>query len=126
MKRGGWSDEPEPSENPFTRLEKLRESLPAGTQEPPAKTSDRRAVPARAVIRFERKGRSGKEVTVVEKLALSPRDLERWCIELKRALGVGGHIEGSSLVLQGDQRDRVAEWVKARGVRKVSVSGGSS
>jgi translation initiation factor 1 len=126
MKRGGWSDEPKPSRGPFTDLEKLRESLPAGSQETPTKTGQRKVAADWAVIRFERKGRSGKEVTIVEKLALSTRELERWCIELKRALGVGGHIEGTSLVLQGDQRDRVAEWVKSRGVRKVSVSGGSS
>jgi translation initiation factor 1 len=127
MKRPGWSDEPEPGRNPFAGLEKLRESLPAGSPGAPSKTpGERRVTAERAVIRYERKGRSGKEVTIVEKLALSTRDLERWCAEMKRALGVGGHVEGASLVLQGDQRDRVAEWVRSRGVRKVSVSGGSA
>ena len=75
---------------------------------------------ARAVVRLERKGRGGKEVTVVEKLDLGAAALERWVGELKRALGVGGAVEGDALVLQGDVRDRVAALLTARGVRKVT------
>jgi translation initiation factor 1 len=74
-----------------------------------------------AVVRYERKGRAGKEVTVVEKLGLSTRELERWCKELKGALGVGGQVEGSALVLQGDQRERVKQWLLDRRVRKVTL-----
>ena len=78
--------------------------------------------PARAVVRYERKGRGGKAVTVVEKLGLAPRELEAWLGDLKRALGCGGVVEEESLVLQGDLRDRVRALLEARGVRKVTVS----
>jgi translation initiation factor 1 len=71
---------------------------------------------------MERSGRGGKTVTVVEKLGLPARELERWQAELKRALGTGGALEGSSLVVQGDVRDRVAAWLGARGVGKVTVA----
>jgi translation initiation factor 1 len=77
--------------------------------------------PSRAVIRIERKGRGGKEATVVDKLELPLRDLERWALELKRALGCGGGVEGETLVLHGDQRARAKAWLEARGVRKVTV-----
>jgi translation initiation factor 1 len=73
------------------------------------------------VVRLERKGRAGKEVTAVEKLGLSTREMARWCGELKSALGCGGQVEGSVLVLQGDQRDRVRDWLTARGVGKVTM-----
>ena len=46
--------------------------------------------------------------------------LERWVGELKRALGVGGAVEGDALVLQGDVRDRVSALLAARGVKKVT------
>ncbi len=77
--------------------------------------------PPRAVVRLERKGRGGKSVTVVEKLDLSPRDLEAWLSELKGALGCGGAVEEDALVLQGDLRERVRALLEARGVRKVTA-----
>jgi translation initiation factor 1 len=70
---------------------------------------------------MERAGRGGKTVTVVEKLALTPRQLEAWLGELKRALGCGGVIERGALVLQGDTRARVGAWLEQRGVKKVTV-----
>jgi translation initiation factor 1 len=77
--------------------------------------------PARAVVRLERKGRGGKEATVVEKLALAPAALESWSDAMKRALGCGGSVEGEALVLQGDQRERARRWLEGRGVRKVTM-----
>jgi len=78
--------------------------------------------PARAVVRYQRKGRGGKEVTLVDKLELAPADLEGWCRDLKRALGCGGAIEGAVIVLAGDQRERLPRLLEGRGVRRVTVS----
>jgi translation initiation factor 1 len=94
-------------------------AVPASAGPPPAPP---KPGPARAVVRYERKGRGGKAVTVVEKLDLRPRELEAWLGELKRALGCGGVVEGDALVLQGDLRERVGRLLEARGVRKVTVA----
>src|SRR5688572_13745131 len=88
--------------DPFAALEHLRDQLPKGPAAPtPAPTATPKG-PARAVVRIERKGRGGKEVTIVEKLGLKEADLERWCKELKQALGCGGAVDGDMIVLQGD------------------------
>lgn len=79
--------------------------------------------PARAVVRLERKGRGGKEATVIEKLGLAPAELERWCKELKAALGCGGVVDGEAIVLQGDLRPRLEAVLTKRGVRKVTIAG---
>src|SRR5512143_1101830 len=79
------------SESPFAKLEALRGQVPAG-QPPPARVEPEKKGPARAVIRIERKQRGGKEVTVIDKLALPPTELARWCKELKQALGCGGAV----------------------------------
>jgi translation initiation factor 1 len=71
------------------------------------------------MVRLERKGRGGKEATVVEKLGLAPAALAEWADALKRSLGCGGGVEGGALVAQGDQRDRVVRWLEARGVKQV-------
>jgi translation initiation factor 1 len=78
--------------------------------------------PARAVVRLERSGRGGKEVTVVEQLGLSQSEQAAWLKALKAALGCGGVAEGDNLVLQGDQRKRLPALLTARGVRRVTVS----
>ena len=112
------SDEKKPFHNPFAALRDKLGDLPSGPaprESPPPKG------PARAVIRMERKGRGGKEVTAIEQLELPPRELQSWLSELKGALGCGGAIEGTALVLQGDQRKRLPALLAARGVRKITV-----
>lgn len=107
--------------NPFSGLEALRGSLPPGPAASPTTSPPAPKGPARAVVRMERKGRGGKEVTVVDKLGLRPDDLEVWCRALKHALGCGGAVDGELIVLQGDLRSRLPAVLTARGVGKVTV-----
>jgi translation initiation factor 1 len=109
--------------SPFAALAGLRDALPPGPAPAPAATEPPRAAsgPARAVVRIERKGRGGKEVTRVEKLGLDEDGLARWCSELKKALGCGGAVEGDAIALHGDLRSRVEALLVARGVRKVTM-----
>ena len=107
--------------HPFAALEKLRGKVPAGAPEVEPIAPQQKG-PARAVVRYERKHRGGKEVTIVEKLALGAGELETWCRELKQALGCGGSVEDESIVLQGDQRKRLPDLLTQRGVAKVTVS----
>jgi translation initiation factor 1 len=129
---------PPPPSTPFhSGFAKLRDRLPAGWVPPepqPAPgasdtgsgsgslTGRPQPAPARAVVRLERKGRAGKEATVVEKLALPPEALAAWADALKRSLGCGGGVEDDAIVLQGDQRGRARAFLEGRGVRKVTVA----
>jgi translation initiation factor 1 len=114
-----------PSEpNPFAALAALRASLPEGPAPKPeatARGSAPKKGPAKAVVRLERKGRGGKDVTVVEQLGLDAKELETWLKALKGQLGCGGAVEGESLVLQGDLRKRIEPLLTARGVRQVKI-----
>ena len=60
-------------------------------------------------------------MTVVEKLGVKPAELERWCKELKQALGCGGTVDADAIVLQGDLRERVATVLEKKGVAKVTI-----
>ena len=112
-----------PFHNPFAALSLKREKLPAGPAPAPVKAevSEGPKGPARAVVRMERKGRGGKEVTVVEQLGLPAAELEKWLKALKGGLGCGGTVEEDTLVLQGDLRERLPALLEARGVRRVTV-----
>jgi translation initiation factor 1 len=111
-----------PFHNPFGALGAIRDTLPeraapTPAAPPPARAAARPSGPARAVVRMERTGRGGKEVTVVDHLGLAPKDREVWLKALKGALGCGGVIEDDRLVLQGDHRKRLPALLEARGVR---------
>jgi len=110
--------------NPFAALkQKLpdREALPSVPE--PAVLAPSVKGPAQAVVRMERKGHGGKEVTVVEALELPPAELQKWLKAFKGSLGCGGALsdDGTALILQGDHRERLESMLKARGVRKISV-----
>lgn len=118
-----------PFNNPFAALGGKVANLPEGPANPPTASAEPTATGgqaperlARAVVRYQRKGYGGKEVTRIEQLALDAGELEGWLGDLKRALGCGGRIEDDVLVLQGDQRERVKSWLVERGLKKVTVS----
>lgn len=115
----------EPFHNPFAALAGRRSELPSAPASPdPAAARSAPAEkrgPARAVVRYERKGRGGKEVTLIEQLGLPEGDLVQWLKALKQSLGCGGRIEEGAIVLQGDQRERLPGLLTLRGVRKISV-----
>ena len=114
-------DEKKPFHNPFGALAGLKEKLPVGkTQAQVAEVEKKR--PARAVVRLERAGRGGKEVTIVSHLELPVMEREVWLKALKAALGCGGQIDADALVLQGDQRERLPKILSERGVKKVTVA----
>jgi translation initiation factor 1 len=107
--------------NPFARLEGLRDTLPSTKpqvrkedfpDEPPPQG------PERVVVRVEA-GRGGEEVTVVEGLGLPEAGLREWLQALQRGLACTGSVEGERLVLRGDHRFKLPDLLLRRGVKRV-------
>ena len=67
-----------------------------------------------AKLRMEKKGRSGKTVTVIAGLPRNAVFLKDLCAELKRACGTGGAVAEDTIELQGDLRDRVREYLQKK------------
>jgi translation initiation factor 1 len=80
----------------------------------------------RLVLRRETKHRGGKAVVIVSGLdALADFDasaIEALAKECKQALGCGGTVDGSEIVLQGDRPAEVAELLRAKGFRVAGVT----
>jgi translation initiation factor 1 len=109
--------------NPFAALKGKLGDLPPGPQPAPM-SSEEGAVPTakvngKCIVRRERSGRGGKAVTLVEGPALEGRDLEAMAQGLKRALGTGARVEASSVVVQGDQPDRIVDWLRKQGFTEI-------
>lgn len=74
-------------------------------------------VPDRIVarLRLETARRRGKTVTVVEGLPRNQGFLKDLAKELKKACGTGGTVSEDRVEIQGDQRDRLREVLRAKG-----------
>ena len=112
-------DDKKPNEklanNPFASLSALKDALPPGTAPiPPKAAPPKEKAPRRVVVRLERKGHGGKEMTRIEKLELPNSTLQTWLKEVKQSLGCGGTVDGSDLLLQGDQRDRLGAFLTSK------------
>lgn len=70
----------------------------------------------KVVVRYTRKGRGGKAVTLVSGITSGAADLLG---QLKKQLGVGARLEDDELVIQGNQVERVARWLESQGAKKV-------
>lgn len=105
--------------------DKLGASLPPGPEPvkppsaPTASGAPAKKLPKcaneRITVRRERSGRGGKTVTIAEGPGLVGSDLETLAKEAARALGVGGRVEERTLVVQGDQAERLSAWLSERG-----------
>lgn len=74
-------------------------------------------------IQCETKGRKGKTVTAVFGFDLDGQALKSLAKDLKRLCGTGGSVKEGMIVIQGDQRDVVKEFLEGRGFR-VKAAGG--
>jgi translation initiation factor 1 len=72
-------------------------------------------------ILLERKGRAGKQATIVTGFNCDETVLKQVASRLKRALGVGGSARGGEILIQGDFRQRVLDELKNMGFKKVRI-----
>jgi translation initiation factor 1 len=74
---------------------------------PPAKQSLR--------VRLDTKQRAGKAVTLVTGFTGKDNDLEDLGKKLKNFCGTGGSVKDGDVIVQGDQRDKVLQWLLKNG-----------
>jgi translation initiation factor 1 (eIF-1/SUI1) len=114
---------------PFEALRQMAGLTEGGDTVVPASPVEPRTPPphgsiaapeARVTVRRERSGRGGKTVTVVEGPGLSGTDLSALARDMARSLGVGARLEETTIVVQGDQVDRLLTWLEQRGFRSLA------
>ena len=69
-------------------------------------------------IRLDTKHRAGKAVTLIEGFIGQSNDLEDLGKKLKAYCGTGGSAKDGEIIIQGDQKDKVLQWLLKNGYSK--------
>ncbi len=67
--------------------------------------------------------RKGKPVTILEGYNGADKDLKDLTRELKTLLGVGGSYKDDKIIIQGDYRDRIMDFLRENGFKTKRVGG---
>lgn len=125
--------------NPFGALEAA--AFPAAAAAAPAQSSpaptagpattpktSKRGQPnrqrGRVDVMRQTAGRGGKTVTVLTGFkGIAERELQELARSIQRACGTGGTLKGTTIEVQGDQRDRACAALEAAGFQPVRAGG---
>jgi translation initiation factor 1 (eIF-1/SUI1) len=95
-----------------------------GPSEQDPNTSPSEDVVARAqrwIVRISKKGRGGREATLLSARGLPEKeDLSSLARRIRKQMGCGASLEGADVLVQGDQRERLEHWLIKQGARKVT------
>jgi len=69
-------------------------------------------------VRLDTKQRAGKAVTLVTGFEGKEEDLEDLGKKLKGFCGTGGSVKDGEILVQGDNRDKVMQWLDKHGYKK--------
>lgn len=75
-------------------------------------------------VRLDTKQRAGKAVTLVEGFVGTKEDLEALGKKLKNLCGSGGSAKDGEIIVQGDHRQKVVQWLISNGYKQTKQAGG--
>lgn len=66
-------------------------------------------------VRIDTRQRAGKAVTLVEGFIGPAAELDDLGRQLKTHCGTGGSVKDGEIIIQGDQRDKITQWLLNNG-----------
>jgi translation initiation factor 1 len=102
---GGLVYSTDPNYKPVEDSLEEQETLPAAQQ--------------KLKISLDRKQRAGKSVTLVEGFVGKEEDMQELGKKLKAFCGTGGSVKHNEILIQGDNRDKVLQWLQKNGYTAV-------
>ncbi len=75
------------------------------------------------ICKYEKKGRNGKPVTLIEGFEGSEEELKNISKKIKTTLGIGGSEKDGVIIIQGDNRDKIMKILSDMGYKTKRVGG---
>ena len=75
------------------------------------------------ICKFEKKGRNGKPVTLIEGFEGTEEELKQISKKIKTSLGIGGSEKDGIIIIQGDNRDKIMKILQDMGYKTKRVGG---
>lgn len=73
------------------------------------------------ICKYEK--RKGKPITIIEGYTGAESDFKMLAKELKQLLSVGGSFKNEQIIIQGDYRDKIMQFLKDKGFSVKRVGG---
>lgn len=70
-------------------------------------------------VRLDAKHRGGKLVTLIEGFSGTRADLENLGKQLKSFCATGGSTKDAEIIVQGDNREKIFQWLIKNGYKKI-------
>ena len=116
------SKKPKNTFNSFSSIPLVYSTNPDYIQ-PNAEAEKQTLAPEEQVLRviLETKHRAGKTVTIVYGFEGADADLESLGKALKNFCGTGGSVKDGEIIIQGDHRQKVFQYLKQKGFTKAKL-----
>ncbi len=75
-------------------------------------------------VRLDTKQRAGKAVTLIEGFTGRQDDLEDLGKKLKNFCGTGGSVKDGEIIIQGDHREKILQWLLKNDYKNSKKAGG--
>ena len=75
-------------------------------------------------VKLESKHRGGKTVTLIENFIGTAADAETLGKQLKTLCGTGGSAKDGEILVQGDHREKILQWLLKNGYPNTKKAGG--
>ena len=73
-------------------------------------------------IKLDKKPRAGKVVTIVNGFVMKEEEIESLAKQLKSFCGTGGSAKNNEIIIQGDNRQKILQWLLKNGYVKTKIS----
>jgi translation initiation factor 1 len=109
----------------MSKNSRLVYSSDQGRIKPITEPSSKAKAPSDGVIRIQRetKGRNGKGVTVIRGCDMNDEQLKALSKQLKQLCGTGGTVKEGNIEIQGDQRQKLLQYLLDKGFT-AKIAGG--
>jgi translation initiation factor 1 len=116
------SKKPKNTFNSFSSIPLVYSTNPDYIQ-PNAEAEKQTLAPEEQLLRviLETKHRAGKTVTIVYGFEGADADLEALGKALKNFCGTGGSVKDGEIIIQGDHRQKVFQYLKQKGFTKAKL-----